>query len=51
MLAQCVSNFGTINHVDMPVCASCDTRDPDDPYSREVILRQSLHIILNLNAK
>ena len=46
MLAQCVSNFGTINHVDMPVCASCDTRDPDDPYSREVILRQSLHIIL-----
>ena len=28
MLAQCVSNFGTINRVDMPVCASCDTWDP-----------------------
>ena len=23
----------------MRVCASCGTRDPDDPYSREVILR------------
>ena len=46
-MAQCVSDFGTINQVEMQVCASCGTRDLDDPYSCEVILRQSLYIILN----
>ena len=38
-MAQCVSDFSAVNNVDMRVCASCGTRDPDDPYSREVILR------------
>ena len=38
-MAQCVSDFGTASTVDMQVCASCGTRDPDDPYSREVIRR------------
>ena len=38
-MAQCVHGFGTINQVDMQVCAaSCGTRDHDDPSSREVIL-------------
>ena len=27
-MAQCVSDFDTINQVDMQVCASCGTRDP-----------------------
>ena len=36
-MAQCVSDFDTINQVDMQVCASCGTRGPDDQYSREVI--------------
>ena len=35
-MAQCVSDFSAVNNVDMRVCASCGTRDPDDPYSREV---------------
>ena len=38
-MAQCVSDFGTVDTVGMQVCASCGTRDPDDPYSREVIRR------------
>ena len=47
-MAQCVSDFDIINQqVDMQVCASCGTRDPDDPYFPEVTLRQSLHVILN----
>ena len=42
-MAQCVSDFGTVNTVDMPVCASCGiTRDPDDPYSCEVKRRFNL---------
>ena len=36
-MAQGVSDFGTVNTVNMQVCASCGTRDPDDLYSREVI--------------
>ena len=38
-MAQCVSDFGTVNTVDMQVCASRGTRDADGPYSREVIRR------------
>ena len=38
-MARCVSDFSDVNHVDMKGCGSCGTRDPDDPYSREVILR------------
>ena len=37
-MAQCVSDFSAVNNVDMRVCASCGTRDPDDPYSREVTI-------------
>ena len=37
--SESVSDFGTINTVDVQVCALCGTRDPDDPYSREVIRR------------
>ena len=45
-MAQCVSDFSAVNNVDMRVCASCGiTRDPDDPYSREVILRDFLRHI------
>ena len=37
-MARCVSylDFSDVNNVDMKVCGSCGTRDPDDPYSREV---------------
>jgi len=35
-MAQCVSDFSDVNNVDMKVCDACGTRDPDDPYSREV---------------
>ena len=38
-MAQCVSDFGTVNTVDMQVCASFGTLDSDDPYSRAVIRR------------
>ena len=38
-MARCVSDFSDVNNVDMKGCGSCGTRDPDDPYSREVILR------------
>ena len=49
-MAQCecvtFSDFSAVNNVDMRVCASCGiTRDPDDPYSREVILRDFLRHI------
>ena len=42
-MAQCISDFDTINTVDMCKCVqcsvSCGTRDPDDLYSRKVIRR------------
>ena len=30
-MARCVSDFSDVNNVDMKVCGSCGTRDPDDP--------------------
>jgi len=37
-MARRVSDFSDVNNVDndMRVCGSCGTRDPDDPYPREV---------------
>jgi len=35
-MARRVSDFSDVNNVDMKVCGSCGTRDPDDPYPREV---------------
>jgi len=45
-MAQCVSDFSAVNNVDMRVCASCGTRDPDDPYSREVT---AAHMVNTMN--
>ena len=33
-MAQCVSDFSAINNVDMRVCASCGTRDPESLTTR-----------------
>ena len=38
-MAGCVSDFSDVNNVDMKVCGACGARDPDDPYSRQVRLR------------
>ena len=45
-MAQCVSDFSDVNNVDMKVCGSCGTRDPDDPYSREVT---AAHMVNTMN--
>ena len=44
-MAQCVSDFSAVNNVDVRVCASCGTRDPDDPYSREVTAAHMVNTI------
>ena len=46
-MAQCVSDFSAVNNVDMRVCASCGTRDPDDPYSRDVTAAHMVNTIMN----
>ena len=46
-MAQCVSDFSAVNNVDMRVCASCGTRDPDDPYSREVTAAHMVNTMMN----
>jgi len=45
-MARCVSDFSDVNNVDMKVCGSCGTRDPDDPYSREVT---AAHMVNTMN--
>ena len=45
-MARCVSDFSDVNNVDMKVCGSCGTRDPDDPYSREVT---EAHMVNTMN--
>ena len=49
-MAQCVSDFSAVNNVDMRVCASCGTRDPDDPYSRDVTAAHMVNTIMNLES-
>ena len=41
-----VSDFSDVNNVDMKVCGACGTRDPDDPYSREVT---AAHMVNTMN--
>ena len=47
-MARCVSDFSDVNNVDndMKVCGSCGTRDPDDPYPREVT---AAHMVNTMN--
>jgi len=47
-MARRVSDFSDVNNVDnfMKVCGSCGTRDPDDPYSREVT---AAHMVNTMN--
>ena len=45
-MARCVSDFSDVNNVDMKGCGSCGTRDPDDPYSREVT---AAHMVNTMN--
>ena len=48
-MARCVSDFSDVNNVeciDMKVCGACGTRDPDDPYSREVT---AAHMVNTMN--
>ena len=47
-MAGCVSDFSDVNNVDndMKVCGSCGTRDPDDPYPREVT---AAHMVNTMN--
>ena len=47
-MARCVSDFSDVNNVDndMKECGSCGTRDPDDPYSREVT---AAHMVNTMN--
>ena len=39
-IARCVGDFGARNRVYMQVCAACGTRDPNDPCSHVVSLRE-----------
>ena len=47
-MARRVSDFSDVNNVDndMRVCGSCGTRDPDDPYPREVT---AAHMVNTMN--
>jgi len=47
-MARRVSDFSDVNNVDndMKVCGSCGTRDPDDPYPREVT---AAHMVNTMN--
>jgi len=45
-MARCVSDFSDVNNVDMKVCGACGTRDPDDPYPREVT---AAHMVNTMN--
>jgi len=45
-MARCVSDFSDVNNVDMKVTGACGTRDPDDPYSREVT---AAHMVNTMN--
>ena len=46
-MARRVSDFSDVNNVDIRVCASCGTRDPDDPYSREVTAAHMVNTMMN----
>jgi len=47
-MARCVSDFSDVNNVDMKVTGACGTRDPDDPYSREVT---AAHMVNTMNCR